>query len=72
LQQAHPAPILPSRDELPPGWDNSQLIQWVRFENVFRGRFETRNPVDAGHSPTFTHIEESHHDASLSAHPPPT
>jgi cell division protein FtsL len=54
-------------DKLPSGSVDKQLIHWVRFENVFGERFETRNPADPSQSPTFRRIEEERHDTRQEA-----
>jgi hypothetical protein len=44
--------------DLPANWPAASCTYWVRFENVFGDRFETRNPHDPSQSASFIRVTD--------------
>lgn len=59
LDMPRPLVVVFREDELPEKWSPASRIYWVRFENVFGDRFETRNPLDPHQSAEFIRIEDA-------------
>jgi hypothetical protein len=59
LLQIRPLAIVKAEHELRSEWEKRTRRYWVRFENVFGERFETRNPFEPQESATFTRLPGS-------------